>query len=442
MSNQQCSQANWEELERLVALQSTALLDSPPEEAFDQFTRLASTVLEAPVALVSLVDRERQFFKSSIGLSQPLASTRETPLSHSFCKHVVRSSKLLAVSDAREHPLLRDNLAVSELGIVAYLGTPLTTSKGHTLGSFCVIDSKPRQWGDRDVSILQQLANLVIEKVELRNAAQQLHQEHLALRQLELYRHEMTQMLVHDLRNPMFSFLGGLELAQLSEDLSQDCRSYINLAYKGGNELLEMVNSLLEVSQTETGQLTLQLSPLAIHDAVASACEEMMPMAEKAKCRLFYHVNKTFRCQADARKLHRVLVNLISNAIQHTPEDGTVGLLVERCSIAERLGSISNRVADHQEAEQGAEEAAIALKFSVVDTGKGIPAQAFEQIFQKFGQVESPNVSRTSTGLGLPFSRRVIEAHGGRIWLDSELGKGTRFHFTIPCGPDGCSQQS
>ncbi len=94
------------QLERLAVLEATALLDTPAEEAFDQFTRLASTILQTPVALVSLVDQDRQFFKSSVGLPEPWASSRQTPLSHSFCKHVVSILEPLSVSDARSHPLL------------------------------------------------------------------------------------------------------------------------------------------------------------------------------------------------------------------------------------------------------------------------------------------------------------------------------------------------
>jgi GAF domain-containing protein len=93
--------------ERLDALRSTGLLDSPAEEAFDRLTRLAARLLRVPVALVSLVDEDRQFFKSCFGLPEPLATQRETPLSHSFCQHVVNLEDLLVAGDAREHPLLR-----------------------------------------------------------------------------------------------------------------------------------------------------------------------------------------------------------------------------------------------------------------------------------------------------------------------------------------------
>ena len=155
---------------RLAALHGTDLLDTAPEESFDRFTRLASRMLGAPVSLVSLVDRDRQFFKSSIGLPRPWASRRETPLSHSFCQHAVRSGEPLVVDDARDHPLLRDNPAILDLGVVAYLGTPLVTSDGQALGAFCVIDSAPRRWTAEQLELVKDLAAAVMTEIELRAA--------------------------------------------------------------------------------------------------------------------------------------------------------------------------------------------------------------------------------------------------------------------------------
>jgi PAS domain S-box-containing protein len=155
---------------RLDALRRAALLDTPAEEAFDRLTRLASKILHAPISLVSLVDDKRQFFKSEIGLSEPWASRRQTPLSHSFCQHAVASGQPLIIEDARQHPLVRDNLAIVDLSIIAYAGIPLITRDGHPLGSFCVIDRQPRVWTSEDIDILKDLAASVMTEIELRAA--------------------------------------------------------------------------------------------------------------------------------------------------------------------------------------------------------------------------------------------------------------------------------
>lgn len=153
---------------RLNKLKELLLLDSPAEEAFDRLTRLASKIVNAPVSLVSLVDVDRQFFKSFVGLPEPWASERETPLSHSFCQYVVATGEPLVVEDARKVDLLKDNLAIPDLDVIGYLGMPIMASDGSQLGSFCVIDSKPRQWTQREIEIVQELAISAMAEIELR----------------------------------------------------------------------------------------------------------------------------------------------------------------------------------------------------------------------------------------------------------------------------------
>ena len=152
---------------RIDALRRTGLLDSPPEEAFDRLARLASAVLQAPIALVSLVDADRQFFKSCIGV-EPADSSRSTPLEYSFCQHAIASGEPLVIPDAREHPLVRDNPAIRDFGVIAYAGVPLVTSDGHALGTLCVLDHTPRAWTTQQVDILRDLAGAAMTEIALR----------------------------------------------------------------------------------------------------------------------------------------------------------------------------------------------------------------------------------------------------------------------------------
>jgi formate hydrogenlyase transcriptional activator len=149
-------------------LRRTSLLDSPPEEVFDRLTRLATAVLHVPVAVISLLDRDRPFIKSESGLSGPFASLRKTPLEHSFCKHPVGAGEPLVVADARKHPLIGGYPGVTELGIGAYAGVPLITSEGHALGTFCVLDERPHDWTEEELGILRVLATSAISEIELR----------------------------------------------------------------------------------------------------------------------------------------------------------------------------------------------------------------------------------------------------------------------------------
>jgi GAF domain len=157
--------------ERLEALRSTALLDADIAPSFDRLARLAAHVLNAPVALVSLVDADRQVFKSCLGLPEPWASDRQSPLTHSFCQHAVASREPLLVDDAREHELLRTNLAIRDMGVIAYAGIPLIDPDGHALGTLCVIDSRPRHWTTHQVQLLADLAASVVTEISLARAA-------------------------------------------------------------------------------------------------------------------------------------------------------------------------------------------------------------------------------------------------------------------------------
>ncbi|PYQ67093.1 MAG: Fis family transcriptional regulator [Acidobacteria bacterium] len=159
---------------RLEALRRTSLLDSPPEEAFDRLTRLATAVLHVPVALVSLVDSDRQFFKSQCGLSEPLASLRQTPLTNSFCKHVVGSREPLVVADARRDPLFRQSVGASDVEVIAYAGVPLITSEGYALGTFCIVDRQPHDWTEEEIGILRVLATSAMSEIELQRVVGEL----------------------------------------------------------------------------------------------------------------------------------------------------------------------------------------------------------------------------------------------------------------------------
>jgi PAS domain S-box-containing protein len=170
---------------RLEALRSLCLLDTPADPAFDRLTRLASKILKAPVSLVSLVDADYQYFKSMVGLPEPYASQRQTPLSHSFCQHVITSGEPLVITDARENPLVCNNLAIPDLNVIAYAGIPITTSDGYSLGSFCVIDSKPRVWTEEEISILTDLAESVMTEIELHQKLMEREHLHRVLEERE-----------------------------------------------------------------------------------------------------------------------------------------------------------------------------------------------------------------------------------------------------------------
>jgi GAF domain-containing protein len=168
------TRAALEDPERLEALHASGALDPSSRAALDRIARVAAGVLNAPVALVSLVGADRQVFGGCVGVAEPWATDRETPLSHSFCQHAVASREPLVVADAREHPVLRDNEAIRDLGVIAYAGVPLIDADGNALGTLCVIDHKPRTWSSQEVRVLQDLTASAMSEIALGATRRQL----------------------------------------------------------------------------------------------------------------------------------------------------------------------------------------------------------------------------------------------------------------------------
>jgi signal transduction histidine kinase len=173
-----------------------------------------------------------------------------------------------------------------------------------------------------------------------------------------------------------------------------------------------MINDLLDISKMEAGSLQLEYSKLVPLEVAARSIQQVEELAQESNLTLEYDTPDELPVfVGDEDKLRRILVNLLGNAIKFTPHNGRVTL---RCE----------------------PEGETALKFSIIDTGEGIPPEAFDKIFEKFGQVEGRQAGhRMSTGLGLTFCKMAVEAHGGEIGVQSTLGQGSTFWFTIPLRP-------
>lgn len=392
---------------RLAALHATGLIGSPPEESFDRFTRLASMLLETPFTAISFIGRDDVFIKSQAGA---LEGACNKPVSETFCQHLVDRITPLAIDDTRLNELIQDNPAVPA-GALAYLAIPLVTRNGHTLGTLCAVQDTPRHWSERDIHIMCDLAASVMTEIELRQLTSRLLDDYNQLRSVELQRDEMVQMLVHDLRNPLTSLLAGLSLIDGMSPLEQSQKQALDIAQRGGNALLHMINEMLEVSQGEAGKLGLQHAMTRPEDVAASALDQVRHLATRAGVHLDGDATADLpACRMDADKIRRVLVNLLANAIQHTPAGGRVCLDLRARP-------------DRQ------------LELCVSDSGLGIPADQIGHIFDKFGNRQPKRHLGSSTGLGLAFCKLVADAHGGSLTVESTLGQGSTFRFLLPVLP-------
>ena len=397
---------------RLQALQASGLLDSPREHEFDQLIRLTVRLLDVPMAMISLVDEHRQFFKAECGIPEPYAAQRETPISHSICRHVAGSGEVLIIEDARAHPLVRDSAAVRELNMIAYAGIPLRNAGGYVLGSFCAIDTKPRRWTSEEVETLHALADQATTEISLRAISEVQMLENAALKQTVENREQMIRLDQHDLRSPLNAMMLNLQAIKLFGDLNEDQREFAEKALRNGTTLTAMIDRMLDVKNIEyRGAAAMTFHDSLPLELVAQALEQVTPQAAEKGIRLAGPAGGVVAgIQADGEKLTRVLMNLLANAIKFTPPGGEVQI----------------------EAQDIEENGRKALRFTVSDSGIGIPPEHIGAIFTEGFRVDSAAATNRSTGLGLTFCKRVVEAHGGRIRVESPPGAGSTFTVVIP----------
>ena len=412
---------------RLDALRRTGLLDTPSEEVFDRLTRLVCRLLGVPVALVSLVEADRQFFKSAVGLPTPWAVQRETPLSHSFCKHVVAFGAPLAIQDATRNPLVCDNLAVAELGVVAYLGMPLTTADGHVLGALCAIDTQPRDWMPADAAALRDLAAMATGEISMRRMALELEaqireetvaretaQARLAqARRLEVLG-QLAGGVAHDFANVLQAVQGGVAVA--TEQLDRDpaaARHVLGLVGDATRRGASITRRLLGFARlgelgTERVDTTVVLAELkevlahglgaSLHLRVTAAPD--LPMM-----------------QVDRGELEAVLVNLATNARDAMPEGGALV-----------LEAAAEEVTEHAVHPAGLRPGSY-VRLSAIDTGVGMDAVTLARAAEPFFTTKPVG---QGTGLGLAMARDFAEQARGGFALASEPGRGTTVSLWLP----------
>jgi signal transduction histidine kinase len=251
--------------------------------------------------------------------------------------------------------------------------------------------------------------SIVHAESQLAHRVQQLATEREHLAELERLRQETTDLIVHDLRSPLNCIDASLELLQmvLPEDVLASCAPVIDLVTASCDDILNKVDSLLGVARMESDELSLNLQPISLLPLIADTVNRLRLLAEQYKITLELDIPAGLpSIQGDATKLERVVSNLLDNALKYTPEGGLVIVAV--------------RPANGQ------------VEVRVTDTGPGIPPEYHERIFEWLTQVPGSEGRRRGLGWGLGFCRSVIEGHGGRIWVESEIGQGSTFAFTIP----------
>lgn len=389
------SDESWNaEVNRVAALKALRLLDTPREERFDRITRLARDVLHTPVAVVSLVDTDRQWFKSCAGFD-----ATETSRGISVCSHAIQQDDVFEVPDLADDRRFAGFPVVTQAHLRFYAGQPISAPSGHRVGTLCVLDREPRTLSDQERQRLKDLAAWV----ELECAVVQ---STLAAQDAERVKRDFTALVSHELRTPLTSVHGSLELLASGRfgEMQAQASRLVEIAVKNTDRLVRLANDVLDLSRVQSGQLRLRPAPVELADVVENAVIAVEGTAELCHVPLVTRKDPV-TVRGDADRLVQVVTNLLANAVKVSPPGQPVEV---GCSVTGSLARIYVR-----------------------DHGMGIDRDEAKRIFEPFVQLGAKS---GGAGLGLAITRGIVEAHGGTISVESEAGIGSTFTVTLPVG--------
>jgi signal transduction histidine kinase len=392
-----------DETARLAALHDAAVLDTEPEEDFDDIALLASEICGTPIGLVSLVDEKRQWFKAKVGLD-----LGETTRDLSFCAHTINGHELLEVPDATADERFADNPVVqpSGGGIRFYAGAPVVLDGTHSVGTVCVVDRVPRELSEAQRRALRSLARHAAVQLELRRFARQAGDFADRLRQLDRMKDSFLATVSHELRTPLSTIRGYLEMLLEGDFDSETSRRFMSVMQRNSDRLLRLIDELLLVARLTEESIELDVSEIDLAAIARQVTDGCRPLAEHRGVTLHDQTRSPDPARGDAKRLAQALNHLVVNAVKFTGEGGEI-----------TIGSAAG------------DEAAL----TITDTGAGIAAEDLPHVFERFYRCASAEVMAVQgPGLGLAIVKSIIEAHRGSVHLESKPGVGTTVRLVLP----------
>jgi len=386
-----------EEGSRLEALLKYEVLDTEDEAAIDELTQLASEICGTEISLVSFIDKDRQWFKSKVGLD-----VSETPRDIAFCSHAILESKVLQVSDASQDPRFKNNPLVTDYPKIRfYAGAPLISDNGMPLGTLCVIDSQTKTLTDHQKHALEVLAKQVMTQLELRLKYRQMER-------LNKEREQVFSILAHDLKSPFNGILGlSRILQQQASSLTPErLQQMADGILTSSTKVYHLLDELLQWARNRLGAVDIQIKKQALSPLVKETTDFLQESFQHKNINLDDQVANDIYIQADGALIKAVLRNLLTNAVKFTPNEGIITI----------------------EAKYVEDD----VEISVSDTGEGLSDDLKQHLFVGVVNNAENNFAEQGNGLGLMLSAEFIKKQKGKIWVDETYTQGARICFTLP----------
>ncbi|TVZ51298.1 sensor histidine kinase [Dokdonia sp. Hel_I_53] len=391
----------YNENDRLRKLHSLEILDTSEDIDYDHITLLASYISKMPVALITLVDKDRQWFKSKVGLT-----ACETTRDSSFCGHaILNPQEILIIPDARKDLRFVDNpLTKLDKPVIFYAGVPLLTKEGLAMGSLCVIDHKPNKLNEQQLSALKNLGKQVERLFELRFLNKELQATKESLITHNDLLKDFAGTVSHDLKMPLANLIITSDILKKKYDtqLDDSGKKYLNYLKKSSlsmstyitNILAHYESSAYNKSDTHSFQLNDMLEDLVDLLDIKFECEVHLP-------------EENFEIKCNRTALEQIFLNLIGNSLKYNDKEHTVIKI-------------------------NAEEKKNLYQFSIEDNGRGIEKEKVESIFSLFSTIgHLDRNGEKGHGIGLSTVQKLVNTLGGTIKVSSDLGSYTEFIFTI-----------
>ncbi|MDF2179460.1 ATP-binding protein [Aliiglaciecola sp. CAU 1673] len=393
-----------DELDRLQALLDYEVLDTEAEQSFDDLTNLASHLCDTSIALVSLIDTTRQWFKAKAGLE-----ACETGRDIAFCAHAILQRDIFEIPDAKADPRFAENPLVTGPPFIRYYaGAPLVTPQGYAIGTLCVIDTRPKSLLRSQKEGLQILARAVVSQLELRKSLDR-------QAKLSQFKMDFFSNMSHELRTPLNAILALSQLMQeqivgASPNLDQLFQNLKTIEFSG-ERLLNQINNVLDISKLEAGKMRLVERDFDFRTTFTHVYDMLAPQAKAKQLDYRLHIDHALPpfLYMDEDKAIQILTNLLSNAVKFTLPGKQVSTYIQKKDDW--------------------------LEIMVRDQGIGIAPDYQKRLFHRFEQVAE---QKGGTGLGLAICKSLAELMGGEIFVTSEQGKGSLFKVRLPFNEGKC----